>query len=172
MTRAKPFELSDETKQLVNYLRAVEKGMTVSYAELSRLTGVKVHSSMSKLIYARFILQRDHNAVWVCIKPRVGLKRLTDIEIAERLPTWWLNGARAKLSRGGKQADIVELQQLDIDQQTRFSVDCIQRELAIDALSRATRRKMEKVARGTSNDLPSFTAVEWAISLSPKAKAK
>jgi hypothetical protein len=166
MTMPKPFELSEQTKQLVNYLRAIEKGMEVTYAELSRLIGDKVDAKRSS--YCRFILQRDHNAVWTCIRPGVGLRRLTDAEIAERLPSWWLNGARNKLVRGGQQADVVELSSLDIDQQVAFSVTCIQRELAMEGLSKTTRRKMEKVARGTSNDLPSFTAVEWAISLSPK----
>jgi hypothetical protein len=96
---------------------------------------------------------------------------LNDAEIAERLPNWWLNGARNKLKRGGKQADVVEMRELDIDEQARFAVDCIQKELSLEALSKATRKKMEKVARGTSNDLPSFTAVEWAISLTAKPKS-
>jgi len=166
---AKRFELSTESEQLIRYLRALEKGMTVTYAELSKLVGKKLNAA--KTSYIRFVLQRDSNQVWICIKPGVGLRRLNDAEIAERLPNWWLNGARNKLSRGGKQADVVELKGLDIDQQTRFSVDCIQRELAMEALSKATRRKMEKVARGTSNDLPAFTSIEWAISLSPKSKS-
>jgi hypothetical protein len=164
----KRFELSSESEALIRYLRAIEKGMTVTYGELSKLVGKKINAA--KTSYIRFVLQRDSNQVWICIKPGVGLRRLNDAEIAERLPKWWLNGARNKLSRGGKQADVVELRELDIDEQTRFSVDCIQRELAIEALSKATRRKMEKVARGTSNDLPSFTAIEWAISLNPKTK--
>jgi alkylated DNA nucleotide flippase Atl1 len=163
---APPFILSDETAQLVNYLRSIEKGATVTYDELARLFGRSISSRNS--VSARFILQRDSNAVWVCVRPGVGLRRLTDPEIAERLPSWWLNGARAKLKRGRKQADVVELRELDTEQQVRFSVDCIQRELAFESLSRATRKKMEKVARGTSNDLPSFTAIEWAITLSAK----
>jgi hypothetical protein len=74
------------------------------------------------------------------------------------------------LKRGGHQSEIVELDALDINEQARFSVDCIQRELAFESLSKATRRKMERTARGTSNDLPAFTAIEWAISLSPRRK--
>jgi len=168
--RRHQFELSNETKALVDYLRLQDKGAIITYTDLARMTGVKVHSSHSKLVYARKLLERDHNAVWVPVRPRIGLKRLNDLEIAERLPQWWLNGARNKLNRGGSQAEIVEMRELDIDQQTRFSVDSIQRELALDALSKATRKKMEKVARGTSNDLPAFTAVEWAISLTAKPK--
>jgi hypothetical protein len=165
----KPFEQSDETQALVAYLRALEKGTQVSYAELSKHVGIPLAAQSTS--YVRFILLRDHNAVWTCVRPNIGLRRLTDAEIAERLPSFWLNGARNKLTRGGAQADVVESRQLDIDQQTRFAVDCIQRELAFESLSKSMRRKMEKVARGTSNDLPSFTAVEWAISLSPKARS-
>jgi hypothetical protein len=79
-----------------------------------------------------------------------------------------MRGARRKLDRGGDQIDVVETQNLDIDQQARFSIDCIQRELAFNSLSRATRQRMEKVARGSSNDLPSFNVLEWAISLTPR----
>lgn len=164
----KVFERSEETTALVNYLKMLEKSTVVPYADLSKLVHERVTSRYAKLISARTILQRDYAAIWICIRPGIGIKRLSDIEIAERLPTFWLNGARNKLKRGGHQSETVELRQLDADQQTRFGVDCIQRELAFDALSRATRRKMERVARGTSNDLPSFTAIEWAISLSPK----
>ena len=172
MKKPKPFQLSAETERLVAYLRSLEKGQEVTYSELSRLIGMNVHPAHPKLIYARFMLQRDHNAIWIAVKPRVGLRRLTDVEIAERLPKWWLDGARNKLKRGGDQAEVVELNQLDIDKQARFSVDCIQRELAFESLSKAMRRKMEHVSRGTSNDLPSFNVIEWAISLSPKASRK
>jgi hypothetical protein len=168
MMPQKAFELSTETAALVNYLKLLEKGAVVPYADLARLIHHRVDARFGKLISARRILQRDHNQVWICIRPGVGLKRLTDLGIAERLPEFWLNGAKSKLKRGGSQAEVVEMRELDVDQQTRFGVDSIQRELAFDALSKATRRKMEKVARGTSNDLPAFTAVEWAISLSPK----
>lgn len=162
----KPFVLSETTAQLVNYLRNIEKGMQVTYAELSQLTGSKI--TPQKTTYARFMLQRDSNAVWVSVRPGVGLRRLTDAEIADRLPVWWLNGARTKLKRGGKQANVVDARQLDITQQTRFGVDCIQRELAFNSLSKAARSKLEKVARGTSNDLPAFNMLEWAISLTAR----
>jgi hypothetical protein len=168
----KRFELSDETAAIVRYLQSQEKGTTVPYHELAKITGIKITPNFGKLVYARRILIRDHNQVWICIKPGVGLRRLNDLEIAERLPKWWLNGARSKLNRSGNEIDVVDLHQLDVDQAARFAVDSIQRELAFDALSKATRKKMERVARGTSNDLPAFTAIEWAISLSPKVPRK
>jgi hypothetical protein len=164
----KKFELSEETAAIVRFLKEFPKGTLVKYIDISKAIGHPIKSNSGKLIYARLLLLKNDNQVWVCEKPRVGLKRLTDLEIAERLPNWWLSGARNKLKRGSNQADAVETGELDIDQQARFAVDAIQGELAKEALSKATRRKMEKVARGTSNDLPSFTAVEWAISLSPK----
>lgn len=166
----RPFERSDETANLVRYLQGHAKGTQITYRELSTQMARPIVPNDPKLIYARKILVRDHNAVWVCVAPRVGLKRLDDAEIAERLPAWWLKGARGKLRRGGNETDVVDIQSLDINQQSRFAVHSIQAELAREALSKATQRKMEKVSRGTSNDLPAFTAVEWGITLSPRKK--
>ena len=153
------FELSEQTSSLVRYLQALEKNTEITYRELSEAVSFRVGPTTGRLIYARKILQRDHNAVWTCVRPRVGLRRLNDAEIAERLPTWWYNGARNKLTRGSDQADVVDIAKLDIDQQARFAVDSIQGQLAREALSKATRKRVEKTARGTSNDLPSFTVV-------------
>ena len=162
------FKLSDETKTIVRFLREIEKGNRITYAELSRSTGLKLTTNSPKLLYARRILQRDHNAVWVPVRPGIGIQRLTDAEIAERLPSWFLSGARNKLRRGKGQSSVVEIKQLDKDEQIRFAVDNVQLELATQSLSKAARNKLEKVSRGSSNDMPSFTAVEWAISLSPR----
>src|SRR5262249_53419403 len=127
-----------------------------------------IHSRHNRLISARHALEREHNQVWICVMPHVGVVRLTDPEIADRQRTWWLRGARGKLNRGANQAETVELDQLNVDQQARFAVDSIIREIARDSLSRATKRQVDRVARGTSNDLPAFNALEWAIALSPR----
>lgn len=160
------FQCSELTAALVRYLGAMPKGTAVTYKELSEAVGAEVDSRTSNLISARRILERDHNAVWDCIAPRVGLLRLNDAQIADRQHTWYLPGARSKLRNGAAQAEVVNVQELDIAQQARFATDSIIRELARDALSKAVQRRVEKVARGTSNDLPSFNAVEWMISLS------
>jgi hypothetical protein len=170
----KRFERSEETQRMVAYLREFEKGAQVPYDELSRIIGHKISAKYARLVYARKILQRDHNAVWICVTPGIGVRRLNDVEIAERLQPWWMRGARSKLRRAAKEIDVVDTQALDIDQLARFGVDCIQRELAFNSLSRATRNRMEKVARGTSNDLPAFNIVEWAINLTapPRKETK
>ena len=164
------FELSERTRKLVAFLRHVEKGTDITYRELTRHIGEPVDAKLCN--GARVILLRDFAAVFAAI-PKIGLRRLTDLETAELLPSFYLKGARNKLKRGGARAEVVDIRHLDVDQQVRFSVNCIQRELAMESLSKTTRKKMEKVARGTSNDLPAFTAVEWAISLSaPKSRSK
>jgi len=169
----KLFKRSEETKRIVNYLREHDKGTRCTYAELTRVAETKITARSGKLIHARHILVRDHNAVWICVAPGIGVRRLNDVEIAERLQPWWMRGARNKLKRAGKEIEIVDQKALDIDQLSRFGVDCIQRELALNSLSRATRNRMEKVARGTSNDLPAFNIIEWAINLSaPKTQAR
>lgn len=162
------FERSAETARIVHYLRAMEKNAQVTYQELSAHVGILVMARTPKLIHARRILQRDHNAVWVCVSPGVGLRRLNDVEIAERLQPWWMRGARNKLKRAGREIEVVDTAALNIDQLAKFGVDCMQRELAYSSLSKATARRMERVARGNSNDLPAFNIVEWAINLSPR----
>jgi hypothetical protein len=162
------FSRSELTGSLIRFLSQHDKGDRVGYEELSRIAGIKIHSTQANLIYARRILEQDHNAVWGCIQPHIGLLRLNDAQIADRQRSWFLKGARNKLSRGAREAEVVEIAELDIDRQARFATDSIIRELARDALSKATQQRISKVARGSSNDLPSFNAVEWMISLSPR----
>jgi hypothetical protein len=164
------FQRSETTDRLVRYLKAHDKGALLKYDELSRHTGEPVNARSAKLLYALKILERDSGQVWNCIKPGVGVYRLTDAEVAERLRKWWMRGARRKLIRGGSQSELVETKTLSADQQTAFSVDCIQRELAFQSLSTATRNKLARTSRGSSNDLPSFNILEWAVSLSHSGK--
>jgi len=168
----KAFERSETTASLVRYLAQHDKGARVTYPELSDIAGITVSARTTNLTSARKILERDHAQVWICVTPGVCLYRLNDPEIADRQRNWFLFSARNKLAAGARQADVIELEHLNIQQQARFATDSIIREIARDALARSMARKIEKVARGTSNDLPSFSAVEWMISLSPKRAAK
>jgi hypothetical protein len=162
------FQRSELTAALVRYLHPFDKGERITYADLTRAVAANITPRSGNLTWARRILQRDHNAVWHCVRPGVGLVRLNDQQIAERQRSWYLRGARNKLSAGAKQADVVDIDGLDIDQRARFATDSIIREIAREALSKATARRIEKVSRGTSQDLPTFSAVEWMISLSPR----
>ena len=168
----KLYERSKPTDALVRYLAAHSKGTRIEYDELSRAAEVVIVPNTTYLTSARRILERDHAQVWVCIQPRIGICRLSDEEIVERQRQWFLVGARNKLAAGARQADVVELDKLDLGQQARFATSSIVREIAREALQRATLRRVEKVARGTSNDLPVFSAVEWMISLSPRRASK
>jgi hypothetical protein len=165
-----PFQLSEKTRRVVDALRYLEKGTAITYQQLSQIVGETITASDGNLTSARRILLRDHAHVWNCVKPGVGVKRLTDAEIADRLPSWWLNGARNKLRRAGSEEDVVQTAALSLDQLARFSIDCIQRHLAFDSLSRTTRNRLERVARGSSNDLPAFNALEWALALRPRER--
>jgi hypothetical protein len=167
-----PFERSEVTDRLIRYLAQHDKGTLISYAELTQIAGTPIDASTPKLVSARKVLQSTHAQVWGCVRPGVGLYRLNDWEIAERQNQWWLPGARNKLANGSRQAKTVELRHLDITQQARFAVDSVVRELGREALSRRMHRRVERVARGTSNDLPTFSAVEWMISLSPPRPPK
>lgn len=162
------FPRSELTSTIVRYLARCEKGTRITYKQLSELAEENFSSTNSHVVSARRILEREHNAVWVCVKPNVGLQRLSDPEISARQSSWYILGANNKLKAGARQADVVEVERLDITEQARFATNSIVRELAREALSRSTRRRVETVARGTSNDLPSFNAIEWMITLSPR----
>jgi hypothetical protein len=166
------FQRSEVTSALVRYLSQHDKGSRVSYRELSDAAGMPIKASTPYLISARRILQVEHAQIWVCIRPGLCLMRLNDAEIAERQRKWFLPGARNKLTNGARQAEVVELSELNMTEQARFAVDSIVREIAHESLSRATARKIERVARGTSNDHPSISAIEWMISLSPPRAPK
>jgi hypothetical protein len=168
---AERFTRSELTKAIVAYLAQHEKGARIGYDELSRIVGEKITVGHSKLNYARKLLIKEHNQVWDAI-PKTGLVRLDDVGIAKKLARWHLPTARNKLKRGGTQSRFVDTKQLSIDEQSHFAVDCLQQELASQSLSRATRNKLAKVARGTSNDLPSFNALEWMIPLTRPRKPK
>jgi hypothetical protein len=162
------FVRSEITTQLVAYLAAFDKGSHVDYGKLSERAATPISARSGHLRSARHILQHEHNQVWDAVAPGVGVYRLNDAQIAAHLARWWIPGARRKLRRGGDQASIVRLDQLTVDQQARLATDTIQVELASQALSKATANRLNKVARGTSNDLPSFNAIEWAITLMPR----
>jgi len=168
----KPFERSEITSALVRYLSQHPKGTRLEYATLTNTTGTEINARSGPLTYARRILERDNAQVWACVAPGLGVYRLTDPEIVERQRKWYLAGARNKLRASARQATVVELDHLNVAQQARFATDGIIREIARDALARATQRRIEKVARGSGNDLPSFNAIEWMISLSPPRPAR
>jgi len=158
------FQRSETTSRIIAYLSSLGKGTIVPYDELSRIVGEPIDSRTSKLVTAMRVLKRDHAAVWRRVRPHLGVRRLTDVEIAEDLPRFWLAGARRKLTRGGDEAEVVETTALSINQQARFGVDNLQRELAEEALSRSVRTRL--VSRGTSNDLPTFNIMDLAVALS------
>ena len=164
-----PFIRSETTSQLVRYLAAFDKGRHATYDELARIIGEEIAPRSHILRSARLILQNDHAQVWGVVR-NVGVRRLTDQEIAERLPRWWLAGARRKLGRGRAQSAVVDIQRLSSEEQHRLAIGGIQAELAMQSLSKPTAQRLAKVARGSSNDLPTFNMLEWAITLMPRKR--
>lgn len=160
----KTFKRSEQTDSIVRYLASHEKGARVSYAELSKFTGQPVSASDSHLTYARHILVREHAQAWVAVRGE-GIKRLNDREMAERQPSWFMRTARNKLRRGKHESEVVDIKQLDINEQSKFGTNCLQQHLALQSLSKATHTKLEKISRGSSNDLPAFNILEWNLPL-------
>lgn len=81
MKNGKPdFELSVETRILIDAFAKLEKGQSVSYAALTEKLGQRVTGGHPALQSAKRVLLRDSGMVFAPIRGE-GLKRLTDEEI-------------------------------------------------------------------------------------------
>jgi len=74
------FQLSADTRFLMQRLRSLPIGGTITYEALGQEIGRKVHGGLPALGSARRILLRDDNMVFDVIMGE-GLKRLNDVEI-------------------------------------------------------------------------------------------
>jgi hypothetical protein len=156
------FVRSELTTALANHLATHDKGTEISYDQLSQVAGETITSRSSHLRSAMRIVLNEHDAVWACIR-NVGIKRLTDQEIAKRFGFRFLRGASNKLRRGRTEIDAVDHQGLTLREQA---------EVAVRVLSAKTRRKLERLSRGIKNDFPSFNIVDLATTLTKLSTAK
>ena len=78
------FKLSIDAQLLIEHLRRVDIGATVTYAQLREVisTGVQAGRGKSALETARRKLRDDHNMVFDAVRS-VGLRRLSDAETVE-----------------------------------------------------------------------------------------
>lgn len=165
------FQRSELTDNLVRYMGSHDEGTVIPYQELSSFSGTPISSTSSHLQSAKKILLSDRGQCWWAVR-NIGVKRLTPAEAAEKLGTAHLPSARRKLAHGDTVAKNVDVQRLDQDDYQRFQANSTQIAIGIVALSRKLNRGMEKVVRGTSNDMPAFNAADWRIILSPRRPAQ
>ena len=162
------FERSELTKSLVRYLAEDEKGARVPHVELSQAVGAAINSRHACLIRPAASSNGTQIRSGVAFRRcrRLAAERPGDRAASTRLVFVPCPQSTERGRVAGRCS--VHLDHLNVDEQSRFAVSSIIREVAREALSKAVHRRVEKVARGTSNDLPSFNAVEWMISLSPR----
>jgi hypothetical protein len=105
--KPKPFVISERTRIAILILSEADVGDTITYKELSRQLGVDVREKgRGYITRARAKLMREARIVFDPI-PTVGLKRLSDAEIAdksERHP----RQIRRRAQRGRQFADCVQ----------------------------------------------------------------
>lgn len=90
-------EISIFSQQLIGILIEVETGVVVTYPELSEVIGVDVTSTKGRgyLETARKRLCKDHNIVFDTVRS-VGIKRLSDEEIAKTTGESYIKSVRSK----------------------------------------------------------------------------
>ena len=164
----KLFELSEQTAQLVRCLQSTE-GNGHGLRRAIEACWVQGYIEQCQLIYARKILERDHltnlglhsaprrdtaaQRFGNCRAPaRSGgwAVRATSLTVAVIGPTWLVARTRCRPAN--------TLQRRLHSARTR--IRCVVK----------TMRARWRRSRAASNDLPTFSAVEWAISLSPRKK--
>ena len=107
-------ELSIDTKTIYDYLMTIEQGEVIPYGVLSRLIGRNVqreaypnmHSAVQKVLNDRKVFE----AVY-----KVGLKRLTDEEIAQISGQQTISKMRRVVRRGAKKVSSADYKVLSND---------------------------------------------------------
>ena len=117
------FSVSAETTLIAQRLADVEPGRIVTYAELSALVVADVRgSARHSLTSARRIVQRDHRAVFESVRG-VGIRRLTDTEIATQCGRETIRAMHRKAGRGLKRIACANTDGLDREAVTRMNAD-------------------------------------------------
>lgn len=107
------FAASFETRQIFNRLVKMEKGDSVTYTELSTLTGRVIDGSSSHLQSVRRMLLNQHGMVFDCM-PGHGVKRLNDTEMVGA-STRDMESVRRKSKRAATKLLAVEFDGLSDD---------------------------------------------------------
>ncbi len=152
------FAICIDTQLLVDRLKEVPPGGTISYEELAEAVSYPVEQMRAPnrgyrfLLSARYIARRDNNQVF---RPVIneGLRRLTDAEIANKIPDEFRRTVRRKANRSGKEMVVANYDALTNEEKIKHSVGLS----IIGAIAQATAptkiKKIEKACAQTLQQL-------------------
>lgn len=144
----RPFigEAGNDVRLVVEAMRKVSPGETVSYRELTQLIGrdVTVHRHICET--ARRILLREHNMVFRAVM-NDGFRRLDDSQVVDVVNVDRKQRIRRQAAHAVRELGTVNYQRLDKDRQLRHNTGLAMFGTLIQATGRASlKRLQERVA--------------------------
>lgn len=141
----KPFigEASADVRLVVEHMKKVSPGDTVTYQELTRLIGrdVTVHRHICDS--ARRILLREHNAVFRAVMNE-GFRRLEDSQVVDVVTVERKQRIRKQAASAIREISSVNYQRLDKDRQLRHNTGLAMFGALIQATGRASVKKLQE----------------------------
>lgn len=124
------FTQSFETIQLVEALKEMSIGQTISFSEISKKVGFSVNSSSPAYHSARRVLTRDHSIILESVRG-FGFQRLDGHGMVNRGGRL-LKGVRRRARRGAQEMEIALMQNLNRNDQLRASQQLTRFKLTAD----------------------------------------
>lgn len=159
MSKPPSFQLSADTRFLVQRLQKATVGETVTYEQLGQEVGKPVVGGMPALQSAKRVLRRDFEMVFAAIHG-VGLKRLNDVEIVGTAAST-SKKLRRTAQRGVQTLTAVsDFSKLPREEQMRHSASLSIFGAVAEMNREPSIRKIEKVAEAQRGELPFAATLE------------
>jgi hypothetical protein len=148
----KDFEPSMETQLLIQHLRNIEIGETVTHEALAKIAGSTLARCRSVMRTVRHRLEVDHRIFLASVRG-VGYVRINDAEAARQLEQP-LQAIRRKARRAGRTAERIVFEHIPQSERTQFTL----RTAALGAIDLALAPKSRDRLLGAAKTLgPSFS---------------
>lgn len=161
MKQAK-FQLSADSRALINALEKVSIGETVSYEDLNRTIGRDVRQFRGTIHTALATLERQHQMVFSCV-PTVGYKRLNDKEIIGTADAV-TRKIRWAARRSARKLACVKFDQLPADQRLAHNARMTIMALVAETTGSNAVKRIESAVADSNAAIPAAKAAIAALS--------
>lgn len=156
------FQLSADSKALIDVLSSARVGELVPYATLNRAIGRDVRQFRGAINTALSILEKEHQRVFSCV-PTEGYKRLSDKEIIGTADGYTQKIRRAA-KRSARKLACVKFDDLPPEQQLAHNARMTVMAMVSETTSLAAVKRVEAAVSDSNAALPAAKAAVAALS--------
>lgn len=156
------FQLSADSKALIDVLSSARVGELVPYATLNRAIGRDVRQFRGAIHTALSVLEKEHQRVFSCV-PTEGYKRLSDKEIIGTADGYTQKIRRAA-KRSARKLACVKFDDLPPEQQLAHNARMTVMAMVSETTSRAAVKRVEAAVSDSNAALPAAKAAVAALS--------